>query len=278
LVGKEKHWLQCVKQPASSSIDIDNNSEVIVDGKEFVSLLGKVGIACGKSTGDPSWSQVLLRTNGSKLDLATFNGLQLGWAQFEVTKSSGSNIQTRVSYEILMAVANMLDTDVPVRLYMPNGDPKGLIIQQDIVYGGSVIGTACYRLFATTEKFPNFEKVIRDLSFRSTCKVSVQNLKYIVGRLDVVETIRTKISFDVNEKTIAFSKESASVRSEDVVLPLLESSGDNIAMQISSRILKAAVDKCEEEVVEIKFTGAQGMVLVNVSPKFKMFFQPFAEE
>lgn len=278
LVKNERCLLQCIKQASPPEIVPDMGTEVIIAGNKFASLLQKIGIASGKSTGDPSWTQVLVRANGENIDLATFNGLQLGWAQFNTDKAG--ELQARVPYDIMASVSSMLDKETPVCLYAPQDKegPKGLIIRQDIRLGTIKVGVASYRLFAMQEKFPKFEKMVKQLSFRSTCKANLGNLKQTVRRLGVVGISRTKMVFSAAEKTIIFSKESSEASSEDIVLPLLHAEGSDVEMFISSRILKAAVDKCEDEEVEIKFTGASGLVLFTVSPDFKMFFQPFTQE
>lgn len=271
----EKHettWLQCVSLPAPSAFDVDEKSKISVNTEEFVKTIEKVGTAAGKSNQNIEYGHVLLRTVKGSLDLVTLDGHKVAWAKIG-TDSSGK-IKGLAPYDRSLAIAKTFVGE-DLSIYKPSDGPEGIVFSQSLTYGEVPVGRSVYRTLAVSENFPNFEQIIKNLDFRFGCKFKTQHLQYLAKRLSLFETVKTKLIFDPVAKTITFEKDEAAARAKDYILPLIDAEGQKLEMYISSRFLKSGVAHCENEEMEIKFSGQKTLMVMNLAKNLKLFLQPF---
>jgi hypothetical protein len=284
---KQVNHLQCVEQPKPGPCEPDVDNHVAVPAKELLDLATKVGVAAGKNSASLDYSQIMVRTvkNSQEMELATHDGYEIGWAKFKVEKTG--SVFGVVPYETLMSICRMVDKEDKVSISNTKTGAKGLLFEQEYKFGGNVVGKTKYCARSVSDKFVEFEKIIKNLSFKFTCVANLENARHVANCLEAIDSIKTSVSFSPSEKTLTFSKACSMVRSQDIVLPLTKAEGEALELEFSSRILKKAVDNCDREYdeakneeraeIEIRFSGKRSLGTIRLSKACKLFFAPFAE-
>jgi hypothetical protein len=171
----------------------------------------------------------------------------------------------------------MMDKEEMVCVSSTKTGAKGLTLEQEYRYADTIVGRTKYCVRSVNDKFVEFEKILKNLSFKYVCAAKIGDAKYVADRLESIDIARTLVSFSPTDKTLTFSKVSSVAKTQDIVLPLTRVSGESLDLEFSSKILKKAVDQCSEDEIEIRFSGKRSLGTIRLSSLCKLFFAPFAE-
>jgi hypothetical protein len=275
----EEYWLQTVDIAGPKPPEIKEGSYVKMPAKEFSKLVHQVGISVGKKTQSVDNSNVLVRQSPSSpnLDVVTFNGYTLGWAR-------SKNIEAQplvglVQYEDCLTVAKLVDPERELSIFKPSNSPDGIIVSQELVLGTTSVGRVQHRIYAVSDKFAKFEKTIKALSFDYGFKANKQQFQYAMGRLGIMDKVRTTLVIDPQAKVVMFAKADSELRIRGIALPIDNIRGsERFELDVSSKHLHAGLAQCDSEEVDISFSGRHALARMTISDSFEMFFQPFGEE
>jgi DNA polymerase III sliding clamp (beta) subunit (PCNA family) len=265
--------LQCIDLPVDPKIEVDTSSRLTIKGSDFIQYVRQVGIAIGKANMNEDYSNVLIKTTGNMVEMVGTNGIQLSLAVFESVDSS-KDLRMVLPYEKVAAIAKMIQPDRSVTIYLTEGQTRDAVFLQDVTYGEKVVGRAMFKIREKTDRFVQYEALIKSLSFISSCKVKRQQLKAACERLEGVTLAKTAMSFDPTKELIAFSKDEGSGGITTHV-SIESAQGQKLDMNVSSRHLRVAADATTEEDIELKLSGAKSLGLMVLSPTFSMYFMPF---
>jgi hypothetical protein len=274
----QKMWFQCFSLPTLPRVSYDQNQWVTLYPRGLSNALDRVGIAVSKSAGSIEQSHVKISLDGERIKMCGFQGymMGLGWSDLE---GHGESFCTVVPHDILKSIVGTLDPEVPVTLSQPSEDPPGVVVSQELSYGGSVVGRLVYRVFSGTTKSVNLSKAIDSLDFNCSCKVRGDEFRSVAGDLDdASEDVTTHLYFVPGDEVIRFRKQAAGAGVDQMELPVSDPVGEDVDVIVSSRMLKSIASKClDVDEPELHFSGNKSLVLVKASEEFRVYFQPFTE-
>lgn len=281
VTDKEEWLVPCIDSaslniPTNAKIDVTADGRMFVNAAEFGRYVRQVGIAVGKDSGDASYRNVLIRTDGQILELVSAMITQLAWATTPNVRRASGKFSMTIPYVELMLACSMLDPESDVEIIYNNTTPPTAVFAQDLVYSDRAVGKTQLRLTCSMDKFVNFEKTIKALDFRNSCKVKTQQFRPITSRLDIVRPARTTLTVDASKNSMTFAKQEAGrVFAKGLGIPISDGEGDPLKLEVSSRNLLLAANAAEGDDIEIKFSGEASLYCMILSENMKCYFAPF---
>lgn len=271
----EKIGLQSVDVNCEPVIEVGKD-KVVLKGSDFQKYVKFIKEYSGKSSMNTKWANTQVTVLGTKVTMVVTNGYQLAFAEFEAEKTI-EDVSITVPTDMLAAMANLANPEGSITLAIKEGTPGYLVMSQDITFASQVIGSAMFRINLSSNKFVNFTKVISALNFKSTCKANIQSLRRACRRCDIVEKVRSKAKLEVGKKVLHLFKQEDEALADGIKVQLMEATGDDMDMEISSRHIEVPAGQCEKDSLEIKFSGPKSMVLVVLDENRSVYFPPFTE-
>lgn len=272
---KEEYGFQCVNLAQDPKFNGNPETKVVVQGRDLVRFVKELNMSVGKATGRSDLACIRIKVKGKNMELATTNGMTCGVAQFGIV-SAEQNMEVLAPYEALKGVVKMLDVNQDVSIYVNDTEPRTLIISQDVVHSGIVVGECTFKITEAAEKFPSVESLFGSLSFKYSCKIKRSHLKICCDKLANIDVAKTLAIFDPDKLIARFEKqEPGSAALAKPTMPIFDPQGERFEIEISSRHLQNVADYCEEEDLEIKFSGKRSMAALIAGPHMTMYFAPF---
>lgn len=267
-----KATIGCVEDKVPAINEFSPNKSVMFKAAVLSKALSEVAVAAGEATMNQDFTNVKIDVSKGYANIATTNGQQLA-----IVKVNCDGEFTCIApFSILsMAIksANM-EKDIVVTT---SKDDKFIMIQYPLTYGGAEVGVVEYQL-AGFDKFPKYEKRIKDLSEVCSCAVLTEDLKNVCSILAIVDTSKTRLRVEPGANKITLQKTSAAGSLDEVSLPLVAGSakGKDIEVCISNRHLADAVAKAESDQVELVFSGRNSLCKIKFG-EFEQYFAPYTE-
>jgi hypothetical protein len=275
LTKKPETWpFPCI-QDTDSEIDQSGQDRMIVSGAEFSKFVKQVGLAVGKDAGNPSYRNVMIRTDGQGYEVIGVSVAQLAWAKGSLAQPLGdgrSGFTIIAPYEKVAAVARLLSAEHDVEIILNKTSPSTVVFSQQIDYGGKQIGRALYRVGTADDPFAKFEKKVGTLSWKSSCKINSRQFKMMAERLECdTENTRSKIALDPKTNELGVAKNGIC----DPDTPVSDAAGESIQTEVSSFHLRVSLENAETEQVTIKFSGQNSLIALELSPSLTAYLAPF---
>ena len=271
--GKKSSSFPCIEMPITEPDLFSLPVKVTMLGNDFASMVRLVGVATGDASENDKYTCALVRV-GDRVEMVTANGQQLGWAKCDGEISSP--MYCVVPYHLLQTAAKMFSSDGKIKMTTTDETPARIVLMQDIVWSGEVIGKMIARLSTTGEDFFKFDDKLKNLDFNAGCSINTQQARDAIDLMDILDRARTTLVFDPEAKLIEFMKTDAhgEVSSE---FPVDKVKGKRVQLDISSKHFKGAVDNATDSELELRFSGSRSMAMIKMSPNMTMYFMPFVD-
>jgi len=260
------------------AINIAGQDKLIVKSEEFQKFVNAVGVAVGKDSGDANYRNIMIRSNSSLYEVVATSVVQLAWAK-GIPMSTVGEFAATVPYIHVASLSKLLNTDIETEIIYNKGKSATLVFRQDVIYGDRKIGEVLFRVTCSDDPFAKFEKVVKMLDYKSSCKVRTKQMQDVCGKLDVLQIVRTHVVLDTKKKALIFAKkDSGKGAGKGIAVPLVDVSGDDIELCVSGLHLSKAVNHALGDEIEWKFSGQKSLTCMVLAPNIAVYFPPFGDE
>ena len=272
--GSQRTWRKCF-EPLELPRVAAKDSSLFIEVSNLSEGLQDVKIAISKTAGMLEQSHLKIASDGKLVNLSAYSSFLL--VNSNVEPLTSSKFEAIAPFDLVQSIVSIADSEKPIKMMEAKGKPTGIVVCQDLEYGGEVVGQATYRIFSSVAKFPKFKDTIESLDLAYSCSVRADELKSVTSDLeDVAETAKTAIVFDPDEEVLAFTKNAAD-GGTSVSLPASDMTGGRLEVNASSRVLHSIASRLRSDGGEISFSGSNSLAKVS-SGGMTVYFQPFSPE
>ena len=266
----------CFRIPVDAKVEAKPDSETVIKGQDLVSVIKLLKTSVGEKTMSDAYNNVLFRVKEGVVTLASTNMVQLALSNLTPV-SSKLDFACTLPFDVLALVVGMLDPNADVSVFM-GADSRTMIIAQDIVFGSNNAGKAVYKCLLSTERFPNVEKRIEPIQFKTTCRVRTEEatdaIRCVDAPSDVVRT-RFEISATASEAGLLKVDGKQEIAASFALYDCKnDTNTDPTHVILSSEHLAQVLSVAGEEFT-LKFSGHNSMACAEISPTSKMYFMTF---